>query len=417
MQGSTIFALAIDITIEQKLMRGLCAVLVLWISTVGGLAASIGAPNLNDTLTGGEGAQSWLAKRAPFTIVIDAGHGGRDAGCSGAHSKEKHLALGLSLALGELLETQLRDVEVIYTRDRDVFVPLHERARVANDAQADLFVSIHCNYLVGSSRVHGSETYVMGLHTADHNLQVAKRENAAMKLEQDVSNNYAFDPESPEGHIILSMFQHAFLEQSIAAAQAIEHQMAQRNGRRSRGVRQAGFMVLKETAMPSVLVESGYLSNADEEDYLLNEQGQARTAEAMFRGLRQYIREARGSDRAVTASQQTSAAKPGIVTDVDSSEQPATDPTVELPPIHYYVQLAASSNQVDTRTRRWQALPAPVRYLREAGFYKYQAGPVANEQAANSLLAAARDQGFADAWIVAYRDDERIAIPEQGNPE
>lgn len=207
------------------------------------------------------------------TIVIDAGHGGKDPGCSGAHSREKHIALAVSLKLAESIRNAFPDIEVILTRDRDVFIPLYERAAIANRANADLFISIHCNYMPGSSATRGTETYVMGLHTANHNLNVAKRENAAILLEEDYEKNYDYDPNSPEGHIMLSMFQNAHLEQSILLAERFEAQVA-KSGRRSRGVKQAGFVVLKETTMPSILAEIGFLSSPREEGFLKTEEGQ-----------------------------------------------------------------------------------------------------------------------------------------------
>ena len=385
-------------------MSALWGVLGLLLSTAAYAAASTPPAGLNDTLTAPQGAQSSAAPTPAFTIVIDAGHGGRDAGCSGAHSQEKHLALDLSLALGELVSRAHPGVRVLYTRERDVFVPLHERARVANAAQADLFVSIHCNFLPGADHVHGSESYVMGLHTAEHNLRVAKRENAAVRLEADLGTHYDFDPDSPAGHITLSMFQHAFLEQSIAAAEAVESALAEREGRRSRGVRQAGFVVLKETAMPSVLVESGYLSNAAEEDYLASDDGQARTPRALARGIGDYIDdvllERSGRRRVLTAQETSPTTAPTPTTVLD----PVTDDT------QYYVQVAASREQVDTEAGRWTTLSQPVRYLREGGLYKYQAGPVASAAAADALRREALAAGFRGSWVVAYRDGERVPV-------
>ncbi len=225
------------------------------------------------------------------TVVVDAGHGGHDPGCLGASSREKHLALAISLRVAERLREAFPDLRVILTRDKDVFVPLHERAAIANRNQADLFISIHCNYMPKLDWVHGSETYVMGLHTAEHNLQVAKRENSAILLEADYEQNYDYDPNSPEGHIMLSMFQNAYLEQSIQFAEKVEANFEQVAQRKSRGVKQAGFVVLKETAMPSVLVESGFLSNRDEEAFLKDAAGQDEVARVIVRAFAEYKRE------------------------------------------------------------------------------------------------------------------------------
>mgnify|MGYP000485698468 CR=1 FL=1 len=215
------------------------------------------------------------------TVVIDPGHGGHDPGCLGGHSREKHIALAISLRLAKAMQASYPDLRVILTRDSDVFIPLHERAAIANRNDADLFISVHCNYMPGSAATRGSETYVMGLHTAEHNLKVAKRENSAILLEADYERNYDYDPNSPEGHIMLSMFQSAFLEQSILFAEKVEHHFA-RAQRKSRGVKQAGFVVLKETTMPSVLVETGFLSNRSEEAYLMTPEGQSVVARAML---------------------------------------------------------------------------------------------------------------------------------------
>lgn len=222
------------------------------------------------------------------TIVIDAGHGGHDPGCLGGNTQEKHIALAIARKLAENVRQQFPSVKVILTRDDDTFIPLHERAAIANHNNADLFMSIHCNYMPGKSSTAGSETYVMGLHTASHNLDVAKRENAVILLEDNYKKNYDYDPNSPEGHIIFSMYQNAYLEQSILLADKIESKLKTDAGRNSRGVKQAGFVVLKETAMPSVLVEAGFLSNTQEEAFLNTEAGQQQVADALLLALAEY---------------------------------------------------------------------------------------------------------------------------------
>lgn len=222
------------------------------------------------------------------TIVIDAGHGGHDPGCLGGQSQEKHIALGIAQKLALNIQQQFPSVRVIMTRDTDIFIPLYERATIANRNNADLFISIHCNYMPGRGETKGTETYVMGLHTATHNLEVAKRENAVILLEDNYRQNYDYDPNSPEGHIIFSMFQNAHLEQSILLADKIESKFKNDSGRNSRGVKQAGFVVLKETTMPSVLVETGFLSNGQEEGYLVGESGQQEVADALLLAFAEY---------------------------------------------------------------------------------------------------------------------------------
>ena len=233
-----------------------------------------------------------LQHELPFrirTIVVDAGHGGHDPGCLGAGSQEKHLALAIAKAFAQKVRDQYPDIQVILTRDKDVFIPLHERASIANRANADLFISIHCNAMPpGNGGTAGTETYVMGLHTAEHNLDVAKRENSTILLEDNYERNYDYDPNSPEGHILLSMFQNAYLEQSILFAERVEHHFHATADRKSRGVKQAGFVVLKETAMPSVLVEAGFLTNRKDEAFLKSADGQNLVALAMLNAFSEY---------------------------------------------------------------------------------------------------------------------------------
>lgn len=235
-------------------------------------------------------------------VVIDAGHGGKDPGGMGANSQEKHIALKIAQLLAIGIRTNFPDVEVIMTRADDTFIPLYERAAIANREGADLFISIHANIMPGSSATYGTETFVMGQHVAKHNLAVAKRENASILLEDNVQENYGYDPNSDEGHIMMSMFQHAFLERSILFAELVENEFADA-GRKSRGVKQAGFVVLKQTTMPSVLVETGFMSNSDEEAYLLSGVGQQKLANAILKAFSSYYK-LMGGDSPVAAAPQ-----------------------------------------------------------------------------------------------------------------
>jgi N-acetylmuramoyl-L-alanine amidase len=221
------------------------------------------------------------------TIVIDAGHGGKDPGCHGTTGIEAKVTLAVALELGRIIKENMPETKVYYTRMTDNFIELHDRAGIANRNNADLFVSIHCNS--GPSSAFGTESYVMGLHASEDNLEVAKRENEVVLKETDYKKNYdGFDPKSPQAHILFSLYQNAYIENSILMASKIEHQFSARVGRTSRGVKQAGFLVLWKTTMPSVLIELGYLTNATEEKYLTNKSNQVLLASGIYRAIKEY---------------------------------------------------------------------------------------------------------------------------------
>lgn len=220
-------------------------------------------------------------------VVIDAGHGGHDSGCLGAHSREKDVTLAIALRLGKFIEINFKDVKLVYTRKTDKFIGLDGRAEIANKNKADLFISIHCNS--GAKAAYGIETYVMGLHKTDENLAVAKRENSVVILEKDYKKKYeGFDPDSPEGNIIFSMYQNAFLDQSLRISTLIQKEVSEFAGRHNRGVKQAGFLVLFKTSMPSLLIEAGFLTNPQEERYLISKEGQDKVAYAIYRAFANY---------------------------------------------------------------------------------------------------------------------------------
>lgn len=225
------------------------------------------------------------------TVIIDAGHGGKDPGCHGKEAKEKHITLKVALELGNYIKKNLPDVKVVFTRTTDRFVELHDRANVANKNHADLFISIHCN-ANNTKTIAGTETYAMGLHTSDGNLDVAKRENSVILQETDHEEKYGgYDPKSPVSHILFANYQSAYLVNSLRMANNVETQFRDRVGRRSRGVKQAGFIVLWQSAMPSVLVEIGFLTNQQEEKYLNSEEGQSLIASGLYRAFKEYKEE------------------------------------------------------------------------------------------------------------------------------
>ncbi|MDF9801019.1 N-acetylmuramoyl-L-alanine amidase [Catalinimonas alkaloidigena] len=235
------------------------------------------------------GVKQYRVKR----VVIDPGHGGKDPGTHGLISKEKDVVLNIAHHLGRIIKENMDDVEVIFTRKDDSFPSLEERAAIANKNDADIFISIHANALPpGHENIHGTESYVMGAHTREGNLEVAKRENSVILMEENYEERYeGFDPLSPESHILFSLYQGAYLNNSLRLADKIERQFKERVGRRSRGVKQAGFWVLWRTSMPSVLVEVGYLTNPKEEKYLNDRLGQVYIASGIYRALRDYKEE------------------------------------------------------------------------------------------------------------------------------
>lgn len=228
------------------------------------------------------------------TVVLDAGHGGKDIGCNGASAHEADVALAIIKDLGRQIEAGSPGVRVIYTRKTNVFVELDERAAIANRNHADLFISVHCN--AGPKGSHGTEVWTMGLHKTDANLGVAQRENSVILQEKDYKSRYdGFDPRSPQSHILFSLFQSAYITNSLRLAQRIDRQFRTSVGRSSRGVKQAGFIVLWKSTMPSVLVEAGFLTDRSEENYLGDKAGQQAIANGIYRAFREYKHDLEGT--------------------------------------------------------------------------------------------------------------------------
>lgn len=231
---------------------------------------------------------SWIMpiKNRLKTIVLDAGHGGKDPGAG--NGMEKKYALDITLELGEKIKENFPETEVIFTRNKDVFVPLHERAAIANRNKADLFISIHCNANPHSKSLRGTETYVMGLHKTQENLDLAKAENNVILYEENYKKSYkGFNPKSPLAHIMLANYQNAFMSQSLDFAAKVEKNMS-KHGHVSRGVKQAGFIVIWETTMPSVLIETGYLTNEKDKALLSSDSGREKIATAIYKAFKEY---------------------------------------------------------------------------------------------------------------------------------
>lgn len=329
------------------------------------------------------------------TVVLDAGHGGRDPGALGSYSKEKDITLAIALKAGAYIEEHLPDVRVIYTRKDDTFVELHKRASIANSNEADLFISIHCN-ANRSSAPYGSETYVMGLHKTEDNLEVAKLENKAILKEENYADMYqGFDPDQDEDYITLTMFQDAFLDQSTKFAKALQDQFRERVKIKDRGVKQAGFLVLHQTAMPGVLVETGFLSNPRDENYLNSEKGQVYIASAIYRAFRDYKNDVERSDNKA----QPVATHQELI------------PTPE-PEILFRVQIATFDTPKPLNHKKFRGADYIMEYYHN-GIFKYTAGKFDNiSDAVDYMNELKKEKKFRDCFVVAFKDNERISVDE-----
>lgn len=342
------------------------------------------------------------------TIVIDAGHGGHDSGCLGASSKEKEITLALALQLGAYIEKNLPDVTVIYTRKTDKFIPLEERAVIANKNKADLFISIHCN--AASSSAYGAETYVMGLHKTEDNLAVAKRENSVMMLEDNYKELYNFDPNSPEAYIMLSLNQNAYLEQSTLFASLVQSQFRDKVGRHDRGVKQAGFWVLHRTAMPAVLIEAGFLTNNTEENFLRTAYGQDLMASAMYRAFKDYKTKIETNQplTKIVEIVKTEEVKP-TVNNEPKVEQPAFTPQKDE--LYFNVQYMATKTKVDLNDSKLRNIPSKkIELINDV--YRYMSGPYNSYQVALNILSQIKGLGYKDAFIVPYKNNQRLTLKE-----
>lgn len=326
-----------------------------------------------------------------MVVVIDAGHGGKDPGAIGRSSQEKKIALSIALKAGSYIERNMKDVKVIYTRKTDKFIPLHQRAKIANENKADFFISIHCN-ANNSSKIYGAETYVMGLHKSQDNLEVAKLENASILKEDDYSSHYeGFNPNSAEAYIIFSLYQNAYLDESLNLAAKVQKQFKDRVGLRDRGVYQAGFWVLYKTTMPGILVETGYLSNAKDEKFLKTKDGQTYIASAIYRALKEYKTEIDRNKQQVENSNLTQASEINRVQDV-----------------LFRVQIVSSPRTLNIN-KRFKGLNDVFSY-KHNGEIKYCTGKTSTFQSANNLKNMLRKGKYKDAFVVAFQNGKRISL-------
>lgn len=360
------------------------------------------------------------AAETRFTVVIDAGHGGNDPGALGRRGKEKNINLSVALKLGRLIRQNCPDTRVVYTRERDVFVPLHRRAEIANDAKADLFISIHTNSVASRNRsVSGTETYTLGLHRTQENLEVAKKENAVILIEDDYKQRYAgFNPNSSESYIIFEFLQDKNMAQSVSFATSVQKCFRNAN-RTDKGVHQAGFLVLRATSMPSVLIELGYITNPTEEAYLMSEQGSSTLAKSIYRAFLNYkggkVSSAQLAAEPETmptpAEEETAAAPQPQAQTVRTQAPPKQDmaaASVAGKPV-FKIQILTSDRKLPSRSKLFKGL-SPVDSYRENGIIKYTYGADTNYNKILRLKRNKVDSKFKDAFIIAFKDGQKVNI-------
>ena len=349
------------------------------------------------------------------TIVIDAGHGGKDPGCHGKFSKEKHVCLSMALKLGALIKEKYPNIKVIYTRDKDVFVELAERANIANKAKADLFICIHAN--AASPAAYGTETYVLGLHRTDAQQKVASRENSIIKLENDGGAQYKNFNLSADAIIAKRLQLSVFLDHAILFAQFIQREF-KKLGRHDRGVKQAGFVVLYRTTMPSVLIETGFLTNTKEESFIGKEPGQDKMARAMFDAFVKYKNKIEGTDSDVADTKEEIAQKPVEKNEVSNNSdfvEKVKEDVNKNSGLIFRVQIISSTKDLPKNSDRFKNEQEIHKYFQN-GLYKYCAGNFANDlESAKKYKVKMREIGFKGAFVVAFLDGERIGIEKAIN--
>ena len=368
------------------------------------------------------------AKEKTFTVVIDAGHGGKDPGARGSSINEKAINLAVALRLGSLISEKHDDVKVIYTRKTDVFIELDERANIANRNKADLFISIHTNAVKRGSSVSGTETYTLGLARTDENLEVAMRENSAILLEDNYLQKYeGFDPTSSESYIIFEFMQDKYMSQSVHLASLVQKHFRNTCRRVDRGVHQAGFLVLKASAMPSILVELGFISTPEEERYLNTDAGTTTLANGIFRAFLTYKREQEirlnGSSQTILpedlpeekdttpAGTTPNATEKTVRQDSNSTprrtEKNAVAQTEDNAPV-FKIQILTSSRPLAKNDKRLKGLKN-VDYYKEGGLYKYTYGASSDY---NKVLRTKRSitAQFKDAFIIAFKNGKKVNV-------
>lgn len=345
-----------------------------------------------------------------FTVVIDAGHGGKDPGAKGSVVYEKAINLAVALKLGGMITANHQDVKVIYTRKDDRFIELYERANIANRHKADLFISIHTNSLKkgkANSQIKGTETYTLGLAKSQENLEVAMTENSVILLEDNYLQRYeGFNPNSSESYIIFEFIQNKHMEQSVWLASEIQKSFGKAK-RENRGVRQAGFIVLKATGMPSVLVELGFISNKEEEKYMNSQAGQNQLARSIYQAFVAYKNDYSRKQGGLTRSNNANASKKE--TSELTAERPTSTSVSEKSKnddeIVYKVQILSSDKKIAANSPLLKGYKAS--YYQEGNLYKYTVGETTDKTAIHKLYKELSSK-FKDAFIIRMKNGQRI---------
>lgn len=327
-----------------------------------------------------------------FKVVLDAGHGGKDPGKNKNGMKEKDIALKITKLVGEAFKND-PTTTINYTRTKDVFITLNGRAKIANTAKADLFVSIHCN--AHNSQAYGTETYVLGLHRNSDNLAVAMAENSVIYLEENYEVTYdGFDPESPESYIGLTLMQEEYLDQSILLADNVEKQFSNHLKRKSRGVKQAGFLVLRKTYMPSVLIETGFITNTKEGAFLNSTKGQKKIANAIVKAIQDY----------------KASLNLDVFAGISQTETTITETDI-YNNITFKVQISASSRKLELKSYNFKGLNQISRQ-KEKHLFKYYYGETSDYLKVQEFVKQAKLKGYNQAYVVAFKDGIKISVSE-----
>jgi len=344
-------------------------------------------------------------------VVIDPGHGGKDWGASMGKAKEKDIVLDIALKLGDIIKINYPNVKIIYTRKTDVFIPLHQRANIANKNKADLFISIHVNG-VDNKSVRGTETFVLGQHRSKDNLNVAKKENAVILLEDDYSKTYeGFDPNSPESYIMFELVQDEYLEQSVMFASAIQKQFREQANRVDRSVKQAGFLVLRRTTMPSVLIETGFLSHTSERNYLLSESGKTNLASAIFKAFKEYKRKIEDNS-SFNLNTENSAIKTEVNKEESSNNfKIATQENIQKPNntnIYFSVQIMALKRKLETTPANFKG-EKNIFIVETEDINRYYSGKFDKIKDAETEKSRIQNK-YESAFVVAFENNKLISV-------